>query len=249
MGSHSDGSDSHSIREQVFKLLDKNHLLSPRLIAQILRLDYRKYGPYLRNLKSQWKSHLRNEQRSIGSPSDIHAWHGFCYLPGGLVERNDAVSRGWVRSGSRNRFLLYRDGLGRMQWFETNRVNLYVRKPAKLAKAYQLFCNGFVATNLITDIRRLESIVKSIRFKSAHFVFPTEMRLPSIQITLFEESNGIRILMGDRSHPHSVEVIASYMDWAERNERKLDKLTEFFEKFSEMLDPKTDRKPWMLPVA
>ena len=38
-------------------------------------------------------------------------------------------------------------------------------------------------------------------------------------IDLFRRSNGVIIKVGDRTHPTGGEVIAKYMDWAERNER------------------------------
>ncbi|MDI6690975.1 MAG: hypothetical protein QME50_03790 [Candidatus Bathyarchaeota archaeon] len=111
------------------------------------------------------------------------------------------------------------DRLGRLQWFRSGRVNLFVRKPANLGKAYQLICNGFSFTGLITDMKVLERVLASVRFKGAHYVFPTEERLPRLTIDLFAKSNGVLTKVGDASHPNSVEVIAYYPDWAERNER------------------------------
>ena len=43
-------------------------------------------------------------------------------------------------------------------------------------------------------------------------------------IDLFRKSNGVIIKVGDRTHPTGVEVIAEYLDWAERNERLGDQL-------------------------
>ncbi len=100
-------------------------------------------------------------------------------------------------------------------------MNVYVRKPANLGKAYQLVCNGFSFTGLITDVKLLENVLRSVRFKGAHFVFDTKERLPHLVIDLFRKSNGVVIKVGDRSHPTSIEVIATYMDWAERNEQLL----------------------------
>ena len=116
-------------------------------------------------------------------------------MPGGLVEARDrAVDVGWLRSRARNRWLLWRDRLGRLQWFETGRVNLYVRRLANLGRAYQLICNGFSFTGLITDVKVLEQVLGSVRFKGAHYVFPLGQRLPKLTIDLFQKSNGIVIL-------------------------------------------------------
>jgi hypothetical protein len=142
------------------------------------------------------------------------------------VDRKRAVEVGWVESRARNRWLLWRDKLGRLMWFETGRVNLYVRKPVNLGKVYQLICNGFSFTGLIPDVKVLEQVLASVRFKGGHYVFPTGERLPRLTIDLFRKSNGVVIKVGDVSHPNAIEVIAFYPDWAERNERLLERLNE-----------------------
>jgi len=79
---------------------------------------------------------------------------------------------------------------------------------------------------LITDFKVLEAVLASVRVKGAHYVSPTGQRLPRLTIDLFAKSNGVIIKVGDRSHPHAVEVIACYPDWAERNERLLEQLND-----------------------
>jgi hypothetical protein len=113
-----------------------------------------------------------------------------------------------------------------LQWFETGRVNLYVRKPANLGRAYQLICNGFSFTGLITDIKVLELVLSSIRFKGAHYVFPVGQRLPRLTIDLFQKSNGMIVKVGDCTHPDSIELQVTYPDWSERNERLFEQLNE-----------------------
>lgn len=230
---HSDNSDSDSIRQQVFSLLDKNPLLTPKPLCKLLGLSYEKYEHYLRNLRTEWKCHYKNER---GSKCSTHGWRGWCYLPVS-VDRTRAVEVGWVETKARNRWLLWKDQLGRLQWFETGQVNLYVRKPANLGKAYQLICNGFSFTGLITDIKVLENVLASVRFKGAHYVFSTEQRLPRLTIDLFAKSNGVIIKVGDRSHPHAVEVIACYPDWAERNERLFEQLSDTLKRLFEAAAP------------
>jgi hypothetical protein len=218
--SNSESGYSANIRQRVSELLSRNPLLTAKSLCKLLDLSYRDYGAYVNNCKSSWKSNHRNER---GSKCSIHAWRGWCYVPEGL-DRIRAVNEGWLMTRARNRWLLWRDKIGRLQWFETGRVDLYVRKPANLGKAYQLVCNGFSYSGLITDVKVLESVLAGVRFKGAHYVFPTEDRLPRLVIDLFRRSNGIIIKVGDESHPSSVEVDVCYPDWAERNERMFEEI-------------------------
>jgi hypothetical protein len=216
---------SESIRQRVFRELDKNAILTPFQLCRILQIDYKHWHQTVANYKTQWRYTHKNER---GSKCSLHGWRGWCCLPNGVAAgiRSGAVEVGWVETRARNRWLLWKERLGRLQWFETGRVNLFVRKPANLGKAYQLVCNGFSFTGLVTDIKVLEQILGSVRFKGAHYVFSTEQRLPRLTIDLFAKSNGVIIKVGDRSHPHAVEVIACYPDWAERNERVLEQLND-----------------------
>ena len=212
-----------SVREAVFSLLDKNPLLKPKSLCKLLGLDYRYYRNYVTKLRFKWRTLPKTERGS--KCLSVHGWRGWCFVPSG-VTRSLAMEQGWLRTKARNRWLLWKDRLGRLQWFETDRVNLYVRKPASLGRAYQLVCNGFSYTGLITDIKVLEGVLKSVKFKGAHYVFDAKEALPQLTIDLFRKSNGVVIKVGDRSHPTSVEVIAMYPDWAERNERLLTNLLE-----------------------
>jgi len=235
-----DSSYSDSLAQQVFKYLDKNPLLTAKPLCQLLNLQYREHGQYVRNLRTRWKYHHRNEQ---GSKCSLHGWRGWCYLPREYSNvRVRAVEVGWIRSRARNRWLLWRDRLGRLQWFETGRVNLYVRKPANLGRAYQLLCNGFSFTGLITDMKVLEQVLVSVRFKGAHYVFPVGQRLPRLTVDLFQKSNGVVIKVGDATHPDSLEVIATYPDWAERNERMFEQLNDTLKRLLEPTMPKEQTK-------
>jgi len=196
-------------------MLDKNPLLTAKPLCKLLGLHYKQHGHYISTLRYLWKYHYQNERGS--KCSSVHSWRGWCHVPAGL-DREAAAGAGWHVTRARNRWLLWKDRLGRLQWFETDRVNLHVQKPAHLGRAYQLVCNGFSFTGLITDLKALERILESVRFKGAHFVFDVKERLPYLVIDLFRRSNGVVIKVGDRSHPTGVEVIAEYMDWAERNE-------------------------------
>jgi hypothetical protein len=124
-------SNSSSIRQSIFEKLDENPSLTAKNLCKLLDLPYSKYWNYVGGLRHEWKYYHRNEH---GSKCSIHAWRGWCYVPDGL-DRLRAVNEGWLTSKARNRWLLWRDELGRLQWFETGRVNLYVRKPASLGRA------------------------------------------------------------------------------------------------------------------
>ena len=210
----------------MFGLLEKNPLLTAKSLCKLLDLSYGRYQAYVNRLKHEWKSNRENEQ---GSKCSIHAWRGWCYVPKEL-DRASAVKEGWLASRARNRWLLWKDRLGRLQWFETGRVCLYVRKPANLGRVYQLVCNGFSFTGLVSDVKVLEEILCGIRFKGAHYVFPVSQRLPRFTIDLFQKSNGIIIKVGDSSHPDCLEVLATYPDWAERNERVLEQLSRILQR-------------------
>jgi len=89
----------------------------------------------------------------------------------------------------------------------------------------------------------LEQVLSTLRFKGAHYVFATAQRLPRLTIDLFAKSNGVIIKVGDRSHPHAVEVIACYPDWAERNERLLEQLNDTLRRLFEPVAQSKVEKP------
>jgi hypothetical protein len=79
----------------------------------------------------------------------------------------------------------------------------------------------------------LEEVLSGLHFKGAHYVFPVGQRLPKLTIDLFQKSNGIVIKVGDDTHPDSLEVLATYPDWAERNERILEQVNEVLKRLFE----------------
>lgn len=218
--SNSENSENTSITAQVTRELDKNTLLTARPLCKILSLPYGKYRDYVTNLRSRWKS---NHKSRLGLKClRFHGARGFVYVDG--VDRAGALRTGWVGTRARNRMLVWRDVLGRMEWFEKGRVNLWIRKPASRGRAVQLFCNGFTKTGLVKEIGDLERYVDTLRFKGATAVLDVGERLPYVVIDLFRQSNGVRIKLGDASDPTGIEVEYCYPDWAERNERKIEQL-------------------------
>jgi hypothetical protein len=212
---------NESLRQRVFALLNEYPWLTAKNICRILKLQYKQHCAYVNNLKYSWKSNHKNEQGS--KCSSVHSWRGYFCVPY-FIRRDLAVEVGWVLSKARNRWLLWKDKLGRMMWFETGRVELYVRQPANLGKAKQLICNGFTKTGLIEDVKKFEQVLVSLKFRGAHYVFDSGYPLPKMTIDAFSKSNGITIRVGDKSHPRAVEVISRYPDWAERNENLLEEI-------------------------
>ena len=224
-------SNASSTRKEVFALLDKNPLLTAETMAKLLNFtpeEYKRTKGYLRTLKCNWKHHHEKERGLIRScPDDVHN----AFFVGKLfsvVEENNVLMAGWVRSKSRNRFLLWKDPVGRIRWFSTGTIELYVRKPASLGKAMQLFCNAFTWTKLVTDLAVIDEFQKSLRVRGFHAVFNTESRLPYMKVQLFKGSNGMELVIGDRSHPNGVELIVNYLDQVEQAKSLIENLTKAF---------------------
>ncbi len=215
--------NTESLRQTVFALLDGNPDLTAKPMSKLLGLPYEKSYRYLNKLKNDWKSYRQNEQGS--NRLNIHGWRGYCCVPY-TVKRDLAVSVGCVLTKSRNRFLLWKDSVGRMEWFETGKVNLHVKTPANLGRVKQLVCNGFFRTGLIVDNAVLEKVGATIRLREAHYVFDVGKPFPRSTIDYFGRSHGIIIKTGDKSHRRAVEVISRCPDWAERNELLLERLTD-----------------------
>jgi hypothetical protein len=232
--SNSEKDENSCICTEVRELLDKYPSMRPKDLCSHLHLSYEKYRDYVTNLRSQWKSNLKNE---LGSKVlKFHHVFGKVVLErefaGGI--RVGAVGVGWLATRARNRKLLWKDGLGHMEWFETGTVVLFVNSPATRGRAYQLFCNGFSKTGLISDLRLLGVLLEKMYLKGATATIETGQKLPYLVVDLFKTSNGIRIKTGDLSHPTCIEVDFCIPDWAERVERKTDELVGSFSSFAGM---------------
>ena len=221
-GSHEAGELS-TIKDAVLKILKKHPTLTAKPICRVLQLCYKDYKSYVSNIRCAWKSSLKLQQGLKVQPTFHHA-HGYVYVTPLRLKREDALKVGWIQSRSKNKSLIWKDpkGLGRMVWFwTTGRVNLHIKPPSLRGRVYQLFCNGFSMTGLITSMTILGRLLESIRLKAAHAVFATSHRLPYMEIDIFKMSNGVVIKTGDKTHPNAIEVEFCYPLWAEKNERML----------------------------
>lgn len=242
---HSHFFDPHkSIRENVFDLLRKNPLLKPKALCKLLELNYKYYKDYVTHLRFQWKN---DYQKQHGLKRlRFHNWHGYVYVPK-TVDRALAVDVGWIRTRARNRYFMWKDKNGRLEWFETNRVKVWVRKPATVGKALQLLANGFFRTALIFDIRVFNKFVKELRFKGASATLDVGQRLPYERIEFLKESNGVVLTLGDRSHPTSIEIDFHLPRWGERMEQAIESFVKVMEKTTELKKPAKPVQPKLEP--
>jgi hypothetical protein len=139
--------------------------------------------------------------------------------------------------------LVWRDVLGRLEWFETGRVKVWVKRPVTWGRVKQLLANAFFKTGLIGDVEVFDLWAGSVRFKGAHLVYDTGERLPYARIDYLKEALGVVVKTGDVTHPTAIELEFTYPDWAERNERLIEQNTKMLQQFSDFLKELTQPKP------
>jgi len=235
-----------SIRSQTFKLLDRNHELKAKMLCKLLDLPYKKYSETIRRYRSDWKREYRNRQGL--KCLSFHAMRYWLYALKSM-SFDVALRGGWVQSRAKNKMLIFRNDLGRIEWFRTGRVNIWVRKPASRGKLLQLLAYGFSWTGVVDDVRVFElwagsAIPKTnAKKKGGHLVYDTGERLPYAKIGVLKDSNGVVVKTGDVSHPTAIEVEFCYPDWAERLEKLMEANVKTIEGFSSLLkgasEPKT----------
>jgi hypothetical protein len=232
--------DSCSLRQRVFKELDKNPKLKPKMLVTILSksgfegLNYRENGQTVRQYKADWKRQYKSGVALNGL--NFHKCRCWVYVPG-FVDRGKALGRGcsvkgsatgvvcWRPTKMRNRAFVFdcrAAELGRLEWFETGRVNVWVKSPASWGKVKQLLSYGFFVSGLIGDVRVFDLWVETVKFKGAELTVDVGVRVPYFKVDVLKESNGVTVLGGDESHPTCIEIPFGYPDWAERNERLLE---------------------------
>lgn len=241
--------DEATIRQQVFQYL-KEHPFQNRVnhkkLAKDLGLDYEYYKQYLWQLAKEYKTDYSKQQGLKGL--NWHNWRGYIYLkslfcnPDGSrnpkrmeVVRRKAINAGWIETKARNRYLLFKDRNGRLEWYMTGRVKVWIRKPVTKGKQIELLANGFAKTDLISDPNWFIEWIKGLRMKGVHVAIDTGFELPYLKFDLFKGSNGTILLLGDKSHKRCAELQMNYPDWAEKNEALFQQVTKQFEQFTGFL--------------
>ena len=238
-----------SLRQQVFKLLEKNHELKPKDLCKLMGLNYATRKETVKQYRKQWKREYRS--RHALKCLSFHNTRGWVYALK-VMSRDLAVERFWVQTRARNRMLLWKDKFGRLEWHVSGRVNVWVKKPATWGRVKQLLANGFFKTGLLQDVQVFDLWANSARFKGSHLVYDTGERLPYARIDYLKESMGFVVKTGDITHPTAIEIEFNYPDFAEKNEKLLEQTSKALElnsqqiqQFSQLLQdlsqPKVDK--------
>lgn len=234
-----------SLRHRVFKLLDKNPMLKPKQLCKLLGENYGERGEVVRQYKKQWKREYKSQQGLIRSyPDELHNVFYKGKLPNDLVsgvivflqgrwnKRGEGRwMRGWKPTKARNRYWVFKSKLGRIRFFETGTVELWIRKPASVGKAKGLFTQAFVWTKLIDSIQVCENFYKTL-MRKFHATFDYGKRVEYMKITAFKGTHGFELVTGDKTHPTCAEFMFEYHAEHEKANRLFDLMENFFEQFS-----------------
>jgi hypothetical protein len=238
---HSEYSDiPNSLRHRVFKLLDKNPLLKPKQICELLGETYAKRGEVVTQYKKQWKKEYKSQRGLIRSyPDELHHVFYKGKLPSEVVKAILQIMtlnlpnayEGWKRSRAKNRYWIFRNKLGRIRFFENGTVELWIRKPASAGKAKGLFTQAFVWTRLIDSIQVCDDFYKTL-MRRFHATFDYGKRVGYMRITAFKETHGFEFVSGDKTHPTSAEFMFEYHAEVDSARRLFEQMQSFFEQFS-----------------
>jgi hypothetical protein len=222
----SNQSHSHlSLRQQAFKLLEKNHILKPSQLCKLLGLSFEQHGNLMKKYRYEWKRDYKNR---LGLKClKFHAARGWIYALR-MFDRENVerlIVAGWRQTRARNRMIVWdkdKQHLGRLEWFTTGRINIWVRKPATWGKVKQLLAKAFMWNKLIESTEVFELWANTARFKGAHAVYDYGQRVPYAKVEFLKEALGVVVKTGDVSHPTALEIEFVYPDWAEKIEKRLE---------------------------
>lgn len=190
-------------------------------LASFLGIDYEDNKLYLWKISSDFKTDVRNRQ-GLKRPS-WHNWLGRIRTLEGF-SREEAVKKGWIQTKAKNHYLLWKDpkGLGRLEWFPNGTIKVWVKEPVSDARKLQLLANGFFNIYLVTDIRVFTEWVKTLRQIGEDCAVHVGFDVPYFKIDLFQESNGITIVGGDKSHRDCIEAKLRVPEWMQEYREKAD---------------------------
>jgi len=228
--------NAETMTEAINILLSNNPFLKPTDICELMQWDYTLHGRTVSQRKYEWKKSLiygLGSKSSKFAPDSQHHVRAYAYVPKCLDRKVDsevterAIESGWILSKNPNRMLYfneYKNTYGRVEWFETGRVNVYVRAPQHMGRVKKLISLAFYENDLIHNTWIYCAFVDSFRWAGAHDEFRTSKRLPKTEIRAYEKM-GFIIKTGDKSHPYSVEVEWAHPEWAEKIEFLMEEFT------------------------
>ncbi len=218
---------SATLKDLVFLKLDETDgKIKVRTLCKALGLNYHYYRDTMYSYRSEWRSKRKNRQAQNALKFHNVRFWGYALKS---LDWHLALTVSWEETKAKNRMIIWHDPkrIGRIEWFpSTGRINAWISKPASVGKMKQLLCNAFYITGLIFDINIFNKWANSFRLKGFHLVKDTGERLPYVRIGMLKDSNGVIVVMGDTSHPTSIELQVVYPDWAERNELLFNKMCE-----------------------
>lgn len=273
-----------TLKERVFVVLDRHSLLKPKEICDILHINYYKYGDTVRSYKYKWRKREQKIRRGLTSLSTKNVrFFGYCLdsitvdnfqtptfsqfasnnmCKPLLYARNIRGSNVWFKTKAKNGMIVFKCGIGRIEWFpSTGRVLCWVKKPATAGKCKQLLAEGFYKTGFVADVLVFDKWADSFRLLGLDLVLDTGERLPYAKISMLKEQTGVVVVMGDRSHPTGLEMHITLPRWRQQQEQlnaltvsALESTNKIIENFTRLMNeklagpsklegPKMDKEP------
>lgn len=217
-------------KKAVWAVLEKRPHSSPTMICELLEINKTyKNRSLIKTYKYRWRIGKQIYRQGLKSLS-CHKVHLFHHALNSMDPEVAVKHTDWKMAiDSKNGMVYFVHKYGRIEWFpSTGRINVYVKKPALLARIKQLISDAFYRNGIVYDFDNFIVWMEEFKLKGFHLVKDTGERLPYVKIGMLKDSNGVIVKIGDKSHPTSIEIEVTYPDWAERNERQTKQIAEDF---------------------
>ncbi len=196
-------SEERTLKEKTFTVYSQNPKIKAKQVCSVYNISYKEHGQTINNYLSEFRSNLKNGHIPSEPKNSPHCrkwvWNKVLFNDN---RKSEALCNGWKQSKNRNRMLVFRNGLGSVQWFETGTVNVFPKGSSKLADAKTLLCRAFSWL----DPMELSSLCDgSFREVGKHWVFDVGVDLPKFKLDSFKKTHGLTI-KSDGSHPGKLEV-------------------------------------------